>query len=124
MESFDLKEPHCIQRGGREYMFMGRRGEKDLIYAFHVIDMEFLERTGIRTDKGSTEGVIYGILEPLGEISRKRIVICNDNEPLVKKLDQAVALHREDDMVVKESSQSIGCNEHNHFLVGGMTLVL
>ena len=47
-------------------------------------------------------------------------MICNDNEPVVKKLDQAVALHREDDMVVKESSQS-GCNEHNHFLVGGMT---
>ena len=100
----------------RDCMFMGRRGEKDLIYAFHVIDMEFLERTVIRTDKGSTDGGLYGILEPLGEISRKRIVICNDNEPVVKKLDQAVALHREDDMVVKESSQSIGCNEHNHFL--------
>ena len=97
--------------------FMGRRGEKDLIYASHVIDTEFLERTVIQTDKGSTDGVIYGILEPLDEISRKRIVICTDNEPVVKKLDQAVALHREDDMVVKESSQSIGCNEHNHFLV-------
>ena len=51
-------------------------------------------------------------------------MICSDNEPVVKKLDHAVALHREDDMVVKESSQSIGCNEHNHFLVGGMKLVL
>ena len=71
VDSFDVEEPHCIQRGGRDYMFMGRRGEKDLIYAFHVIDMEFLERTVIPTDKGSTDGVIYGILEPLGEISRK-----------------------------------------------------
>ena len=124
VEPFELEEPHCIQRGGRDYMFMGWRGEKDLIYTFHVIDMEFLEKTVIRTDKGSSDGVIYGILEPLGEISRERIVMCNDNEPVVKKLDQAVALHREDDMVVKESSQSIGCNEHNHKLVGGMTLVL
>ena len=58
MEPFDLEEPHCIQRGGRDHMFMGWRGEKDLIYAFHVIDMELLERTVIRTDKGSTDGVI------------------------------------------------------------------
>ena len=51
-------------------------------------------------------------------------MICNDKEPVVKKIDQVMALHREDDMVVKESSPSTGCNEHNHFLVGGMTLVL
>ena len=124
VEPLDMEEPHCVQRGGRDYTFMGWRAEKDQIYAFHVIDMEFLERTVIRTNKGSTDDVIYGVLEPLGEISRKRIVICNDNEPMVKKPDQAVALHRENDMVVKESSQSIGCNEHNHFLVGGMTWVL
>ena len=100
------------------------RGEKDQIYVFHVIDMEFLERTAFRTDKGSTDDVICGVLEPLGEISRKRIVICNDNDPMVKKPDQAVALHREDDMIVKEPSQSIGRNEHKNFLDGGMTWVL
>ena len=51
-------------------------------------------------------------------------MIRSDNEPAVKALVQAVALHREDETVIEEipvkSSQSIGCKEHDHFLVGGM----
>ena len=39
-----------------------------------------------------------------------------------------MALHREDETVIEEipvkSSQSIGCNEHDHFLVGGMARAL
>ena len=109
-------------------MFMGRRGEKELICALHAIDTEFLARTVIRADKGPIDFVIHGILEFLGEIGRKRIVIRSDNEPAVKALVQAVALHREDETVIEEipvkSSQSIGCNEHDHFLVGGMARAL
>ena len=81
-------------------------------------------RTVIRDDTGPIDFVIHGLLEFLGEIGRKRIVIRSDNEPAVKALVQAVALHREDETVIEEirvkSSQSIGCNEHDHFLVGGM----
>ena len=105
---------------------MGRRGEKELICALHAIDTEFLARTVIRALKGPVDFVIHGILEFLGEIGR--IVIRSDNEPAVKALVQAVALHREDETVIEEipvkSSQSIGCNEHDHFLVGGMARAL
>ena len=105
-------------------MFMGRRGEKELICAVHAIDTKFLARVVIRAEKGPIDFVISGTLEFLGEIGRKRIVIRSDNEPAVKALVQAVALHREDETVIEEipvkSSQSIGCNEHDHFLVGGM----
>ena len=131
VKSSGLEDPHRRRRGGRDlpelqvdYMFMGRRGEKELICALHAIDTEFLARTVIRADKGPIDFVIRGILEFLGEIGRKRIVIRSDNEQAVKALVQAVALHREDEAVIEEisvkSSQSIGCNEHDHFLVGGM----
>ena len=131
VKSFGLEDPHRRRRGGRDipelqvdYMFMGRRGEKELIYALHAIDTEFLARTVIRADKGPIEYVIHGILEFLGEIGRKRIVNRCDNEPAVKALVQAVAVHRQDETVMEEipvkSSQSIGSNEHDHFLVGGM----
>ena len=87
-----------------------------------------MARTVIRADKGPIDFVIQGILEFLGEIGRKRTVISSDNEPAVKALVQAVALHREDETVIEEipvkSSQSIGCNEHDHFLVGGMARAL
>ena len=135
VKSFGLEDPHRRRRGGRDlpelqvdYMFMGRRGEKELICALHAIDTEFLARTVIRADKGPIDFVFQGILEFLGEIGRKRIVIRSDNEPAVKALVQAVALHREDETVIEEipvkSSQSIGCNEHDHFLVGGMARAL
>ena len=79
-------------------------------------------------EKGLVDFVIQGILEFLGEIGRKRIVIRSDNEPAVKALVQAVALHREDETVLEEipvkSSQSILCNEHDHYLVGGMARAL
>ena len=105
-------------------MFMGRWGEKEPICAVHAIDTEFLARTVIRAEKGPIDFVIHGIVEFLGEIGRKRIVIRSDSEPAVKALVQAVALHREDETVIEEvpvkSSQSVGCNEHDHFLVGGM----
>ena len=48
-------------------MFMGRRGEKELIFALHAIDTEFLARTVIRADKGPIEFVIHRRLEFLGE---------------------------------------------------------
>ena len=70
--------------------------------------------------------VIHGIMEFLCEIGRKRIVIRSDNEPAVKALGQAVALHREDETVIEEipvkSSKSIGCSEHDHFLVNSWIL--
>ena len=109
-------------------LFMGRRGEKKLICALHAIDTEFLARTVIRADKGPIDFVIHGILGFLGEIGRKRLVIRSDNEPAAKALVQVVALHRQDETVIDEiplkSSQSIGCNEHDHFLVGGMARAL
>ena len=80
-------------------MFMGRWGEKELICALRAIDTEFLARTVIRADKGPIDFVIHGILEFLCEIGRKRII------PV-------------------KSSQSIGCNEHDHFLVGCMARAL
>ena len=135
MKSFGLEDPRRRRRGGCDlpelqvdYMFMGRRGEKELICALHAIDTESLARTVIRAHKGPIDSVIQGILEFLGEIGRKRIVIRSDNEPAVKALVQAVALHRKDETVIEEipvkSSQSIGCNEHDHFLVGGMARAL
>ena len=55
-------------------------------------------------------------------------MIRSDNEPAVKALVQAVALHRQDETVIEEipvkSSWSIGCNEHDLFLVGGMERAL
>ena len=55
-------------------------------------------------------------------------MVRSDNEPAVKALVQAAALHREDETVIEEipvkSSQSTGCNEHDHFLVGGMARAL
>ena len=85
VESFGLEVPHRVRRCGRdvsktqvECMFMGRQGEKELIYELYVIDMEFLERTVIRTDKGSIDDVNRGILELIGETSKKWIVICSD----------------------------------------------
>ena len=55
-------------------------------------------------------------------------MIRSDNEPAVKALVQAVALHREDETVIEEipvkSSKSVGCNEHDHFLVDGMARAL
>ena len=111
-----------------DYMFMGRRGEKELICALHAIDTEFLARTVIRANKGPVDHVIYGISEFLGEFGRKRIVIRSDNEPAMKAFVQAVAVHRQDETVIEEipvkSSQSLGCNEHHHFLVGGMARAL
>ena len=96
MKSFGLEDPHRRRRGGRDLpelqvdcMFVGRRGEKELICALHAIDTEFLARTVIRADNGPIDFVIQGILEFLGEIGLKRIVI-----PAVKVLVQAVALHR------------------------------
>ena len=135
MKSSGLEDPHRRRRGGRDLpelqvdnMFMGRRGEKELICALHAIDTEFLVRTVIQADKGPIDFVINDILEFLGEIVRKRIVIRSDNEPAVKALVQAVALHRQDETVIEEipvkSSQSIACNEHDHFLVGGMARAL
>ena len=135
VKSFGLDDPHRLRRGGRDipeiqvdYMFMGRRSEKELTCALHAIDTEFLARMVIRADKGPIDFVISGILEFLGEIGRKRIVIRSDNESAVRALVQAVALHREDETVIEEipvkSSQSIGCNEHDHFLVGGMARAL
>ena len=50
---------------------MGRRGEKELIFALHAIDTEFLARTVIRADKGPIDFVILDILEFFGEIGRK-----------------------------------------------------
>ena len=50
-------------------------GKKELICALHTIDTEFLARVVIRADKGPIDFVISGILEFLGEIDRKRIVI-------------------------------------------------
>ena len=98
--------------------------EKELICALPVIDMEFLATTVIRPDKGPIDFVIHDVSESLSQIGGKRIVVHSDNEPVVKEFAQVVALHREDETVVKEtsmkSSQSIGCNEHDHFLVGGM----
>ena len=83
-----------------------------------------LGKNGIRADKGPIDYVI----QFLGEIGRKRIVIRSDNEPAVKALVQAVAVHRQDETVMEEipvkSSQSIGSNEHNHFLVRGMARAL
>ena len=100
----------------------------DLICALHAIDTEFLARVVIRADKGPIDFVISGILEFLGEIGRKRIVIRSDNELAVKALVQAVALHREDETVFEKipvkSSQSIGSNEHDHFFVCGMARAL
>ena len=59
VKSFGLEDPHRRRRGGRdlpelqiEYMFMGRRGVKELICALHAIDTGFLARTVIRADKG------------------------------------------------------------------------
>ena len=55
-------------------------------------------------------------------------MIRSDNEPAVKALVQAVALHKQDETVIEEipvkSSPSIGCNEHDHFLVGGIARAL
>ena len=109
MKSFGLDDRHRFRRGGRDlpeiqvdYMSMGRRGEKELICALHAIDTEFLARVVIRADKGPIDFVISGILEFLGEIGRKRIVIRSDDEPAVKALVQAVALHREDETVIEE----------------------
>ena len=46
----------------------------------------------------------------------------------MKALVRAVAVHRQDETVIEEipgkSSQSIGSNEHDHFLVGGMARAL
>ena len=131
VKSFGLEDPHRRRRGGRDKpelqvdcTFMGRQ---ELICALHAIDTEFLARTVIRADKGPIDFVIHGILEFLGEIGRKRM-IRSDSEPAVKALVQAVALHREDETVIEEipvkSSQSIGCNELDHFLVGGMARAL
>ena len=53
-------------------MFMGRRGEKELICALHAIDAEFPARVVIRADKEPIDFVISGILEFLGEIGRKK----------------------------------------------------
>ena len=104
VKSFGLEDPQNRLRGGRDLpelqvdcMFMGRRGEKELICALHAIDTEFLARTVIRADKGPIDFLIHGILEFLSEIGRKRMVIRSDNEPAVKALVQAVALHREDE---------------------------
>ena len=80
VKSFGLDDPHRLRRGGRDipeiqvdYMFMGRRGEKELICALHAIDTEFSARVVIRADKGPIDFVISGILEFLGEIGRKRL---------------------------------------------------
>ena len=77
VKSFGLEDPHPRRRGGRDppelqvdCMFMGRRGEKELICALHAIDTGFLARTVIRVDKGPIDFVIHGILEFLGEIGR------------------------------------------------------
>ena len=117
------KEPSIEERRAHELTH-----EKELICALHAIDTEFLARTVIRADKRPIDFVIQGILEFLGEIGRKRIVIRSDNEPAVKALVQAVALHREDETVIEEipvkSSQTIGCNEHDQFLVGCMVRAL
>ena len=47
---------------------------------------------------------------------------------MIRSDNEAVALHREDETVIEEipvkSSQSIWCNEHDHFLVGGMARAL
>ena len=82
VKSFGLEDPHRRRRGGRDlpelqvdFLFMGRRGEKELICALHAIDTEFLARTVIRADTGPIDFVIHGILEFLGEIGRKSIVI-------------------------------------------------
>ena len=106
MKSFGLEDPHRRRRGGRDlpelqvgYVFMGRRGEKELICTLHAIDVEFLARTVIWADKGPIDCVIDSILEFLGEIGRKRIVIRSENERVVKALVQAVVLHREDETV-------------------------
>ena len=135
VKSFGLEDPHRRRRGGRDlpdlqvdYTFVGRQGEKELICALHAIDTEFLARTVILADKGPIGFVIQGILEFLGEIGRKRIVIRSDDEPAVKAPVKEVALYREDETVIEEilvkSSQSIGCNEHDHFLVGRMARAL
>ena len=66
VKSFGSEDPHRRRRGGRDqpelhvdYMFMGRRDEKELICALHAIDTEFLARTVIRAD---TDYVFHGIL--------------------------------------------------------------
>ena len=109
VKSFGLENPHRRRRGGRDlpelhvdYMFIGRQGEKELICALHAIHTLFLARTVIRSDMGPIDFVIEGILEFLGEIGRKRIVIRSDNGPAVKALVQALALHREDETVIEE----------------------
>ena len=64
-----------------DHMFVGRWGQKELICALHTIDTEFSARVVIRADKGPIDFIISGILEFLGEIDSKRIVIRSDNEP-------------------------------------------
>ena len=44
------------------YMFMGRRGEKEPICALHAIDTEFLARRVIQADKGPIDFVTHGIM--------------------------------------------------------------
>ena len=75
MKSFGLEGPHRRRRGGRDlpelqidFVFMGRRGEKELICALHAIDTEVLARTVTGANKGPIDFVIHGILEFLGEI--------------------------------------------------------
>ena len=82
MKAIGLDDPHRLRRGGRDipeiqvdHMFVGRRGKKELICALHTIDTEFLARVVIRADKGPIDFIISGILEFLGEIDSRRIVI-------------------------------------------------
>ena len=79
VKSFGLDDPHRLRRGGRDipeiqvdYMFMGRRGEKELICALHAIDTGFLARVVTRADKGPIDIVISGMLEFLGEIWQQK----------------------------------------------------
>ena len=67
MKAFGLDDPHRLRRGVRDipetqvdYMFMGRRGEKELICALHAIDTEFLARVVIRADTGQIDFVMAG----------------------------------------------------------------
>ncbi len=83
-------------------MFMGRKDENDIICALHAIDVKFLARIVIRTDKGPIDYVIQGVVEFLRELGRKRVTLMSDKKPAIKSLVTAIVLHREEETLTEE----------------------